>query len=356
MNERYDVLALFSGGLDSILAARLIQDQGLRVLGLHFASPFFGRPDSLGRWRDIYGLDIAGVDISQECADLLAGRPAHGFGKLLNPCVDCKILMLRRARALMDQYGAKAIISGEVLGQRPMSQRRDALDIISRDAGVRDVLVRPLCAKKLRPTAPEESGLLDREAMLNIGGRGRKEQLAMARDLGLVEVPAPAGGCKLTEPETAKRYLPFLAHLQRPAPADYELCDHGRHYWAGPRLAAVGRRKADNERLAGSLQPGDASIKLVEFPGPLGLLRRLDRELESRDIQEAAALVASFSPKACREGGEAAVSVLCAGRRTEISVLPDREPPLGWREPDAADIKQWKEKTLAPGPGRPHSG
>jgi hypothetical protein len=354
MNERFDALALFSGGLDSILAAKLVQSQGLAVLGLHFVSPFFGDLSSLDRWQTLYGLDLAAVDVCEAFADLLASRPAHGFGKLLNPCVDCKILMLRRARALMEQYGAQALISGEVLGQRPMSQRRDALDVISREAGVRGVLVRPLCARKLNPTAVEERGVVDREALLDIGGRGRKPQLALARDLGLEDIPGAAGGCKLTEPETAKRYLPFLAHLERPSPADYALCDVGRHFWAGPRLAAIGRRQADNERLAGFVRPGDAGLKLVDFPGPLALLRRLDRDLEPSDIREAASLAASFSPKARQVGGEVAVSVRLRGVQTELRVRPEREPGMGWSEPAVENVTAWKEKALASGEHKPH--
>jgi len=347
MNEQYDALALFSGGLDSILAAKLAAGQGLSVLGAHFVSPFFGSARSLDRWWKLYGIKVQALDVSEEFADLLARRPDHGFGKLLNPCIDCKILMMRKARILMEAYGAKCIISGEVLGQRPMSQRRDALDIISRDAGVRDMLVRPLCAKKFQPTAAEQAGVLDHGALLNIGGRGRKDQLALAAEMGLQDIPPAAGGCKLTEPETAKRYLPFISQLERPSPEDYQMCDFGRHYWAGPRLAAIGRRKDDNEQLGGFVRFDDAGLKLVRHPGPLGLLRRLDGPVEDQDVLEAAALAASFSPKACREGGKVGVSVRLRGAQTEVEVVPDREPPLGWSEPKVEDVKAWKEKTLA---------
>jgi hypothetical protein len=355
MSEQYDALALFSGGLDSILAVKLVERQGLSVLGLHFVSPFFGCAQSLGGWRKLYGIQAQVLDLSEEFADLLAERPAHGFGKLLNPCIDCKILMMRKTRELMAAYGAKCLISGEVLGQRPMSQRRDALDIISRDAGVREVLIRPLCAKKFQPTSAEQAGALDHNALLNIGGRGRKDQLALAAEMGLQEIPPAAGGCKLTEPETAKRYLPFIDRMKRPAPEDYQICDFGRHYWAGPRLAAIGRRKADNEMLAGFVRFGDASLKLVRHPGPLGLLRRLDGPVEDHDVLEAAALTASFSPKARREGGSVGVSIRLRGVQTEIEVVPNRNPPLGWREPKVEDVKAWKEKNLASDKGKPQS-
>ncbi|MDR2160805.1 MAG: tRNA(5-methylaminomethyl-2-thiouridylate) methyltransferase, partial [Desulfovibrio sp.] len=202
--ERYDVVSLFSGGLDSLLASRLIQAQGKKVLCLHFVTPFFGKPHLVDSWRDAYGLTVLPVDVGREFVDLLVRRPQHGFGKVLNPCVDCKILLLRRAREMMEMFGAKAIITGEVLGQRPMSQRRDSLNLIRREAGVRDLLLRPLCALRLEPTPAEISGFINRSALLGFSGRGRKNQMALAGEFGIAEIPSPAGGCRLTERESAR--------------------------------------------------------------------------------------------------------------------------------------------------------
>ena len=151
--------ALFSGGLDSILAARLIMEQGLVVRCLHFVTPFFGKPQLIPHWEKVYGLEVEAVDVGEAFVRLLRERPAHGFGKVMNPCVDCKILMMRKARELMKKWGASFLISGEVLGQRPMSQRRDTLNVIRRDAEVKESLLRPLSAQLLDPTAPEISGL-----------------------------------------------------------------------------------------------------------------------------------------------------------------------------------------------------
>ncbi|MEG2139801.1 MAG: tRNA(5-methylaminomethyl-2-thiouridylate) methyltransferase, partial [Bilophila sp.] len=167
-------VALFSGGLDSILATRLIQEQGLVVRCLHFVTPFFGKPHLIPHWEEVYGLSIEAVDVSEAYIRLLLERPEHGFGKVLNPCVDCKILMMRTAREIMARLGATFLISGEVLGQRPMSQRRDTLNVIRREGAVRDTLLRPLCAQHLDPTEPELSGLVDRSRLLSIFGRGRK--------------------------------------------------------------------------------------------------------------------------------------------------------------------------------------
>jgi tRNA U34 2-thiouridine synthase MnmA/TrmU len=137
-NARWDALALFSGGLDSILAVKVLQEQGLQVLGLHYMSPFFGKPHLVEHWARTYGIDVLPVDVKSAYLEMLAA-PRHGYGKHLNPCVDCKILMLAHARGLLDQYGAKFLASGEVLGQRPMSQRADTLNLIRKDAGVKEL-------------------------------------------------------------------------------------------------------------------------------------------------------------------------------------------------------------------------
>ena len=228
--------ALFSGGLDSILAARLIMEQGLVVRCLHFVTPFFGKPQLIPHWEKVYGLEVEAVDVGEAFVRLLRERPAHGFGKVMNPCVDCKILMMRKARELMKKWGASFLISGEVLGQRPMSQRRDTLNVIRRDAEVKESLLRPLSAQLLDPTAPEISGLVDRNKLLGIFGRGRKSQMALADQMGLKEIPTPAGGCKLAEKENSRRYWPVLTRLKEPTVEDFELSNIGRQYWFGETI------------------------------------------------------------------------------------------------------------------------
>jgi len=329
----YHALALFSGGLDSLLAVKTIQAQGLSVLGLHFTSPFFGKPHKIDHWREIYDLDILPVDVADAYVAMLEAGPAHGLGKTLNPCVDCKILMLRRAKTLLGDYGASFLVSGEVIGQRPMSQRRDALDIISRDAGVRDILLRPLCAKKLLPTTPETSGLVDRERLHAISGRSRTEQLALARECGITEIPTPAGGCLLTERESARRYGPLFARLPTRRPADFELANIGRQYWAGPLWLAIGRNEADNRRLEGLAQEGDLLFTARDYPGPVCLARRHAGAVwDAAAVADAAAFAASFHPKAVAAGGE--VTMLIKGfDGPPLRVGPERHTPLGWREP-----------------------
>lgn len=342
--KSYHALALFSGGLDSILAAKTVMAQGLEVLCLHFVSPFFGKPRNIERWRDIYGLDIVPVDVSAAYVAMLTAGPAHGLGKCLNPCVDCKILMLRRAKALLPDYGASFLVTGEVLGQRPMSQRLDALNIISRDSGTRDILLRPLCAKKMPPIAAETSGLVDREKLHNFGGRGRKDQLALAREYGVTEIPTPAGGCLLTEQPSARRFFPLFLHLRAPEPRDFVLANIGRQYWAGPRWLAIGRNESDNNLLGGLRREGDLLFKVRDYPGPLGLARQQPGAIwDAASVADAAAFLASFNPKAVAAGGEVLVDV-DGFETTAFRVSPSRQTPLAWREPTWEELVAGKRE------------
>ncbi len=332
-------LALFSGGLDSILAVKVIEEQGLSVKCIHFTSPFFGKPWLKESWLEDYGLDVAHCDVGADFARLLRERPRFGFGKFLNPCVDCKILLAARAREKMQEYGAKFLISGEVLGQRPMSQRRDALDIITREAQVRDILVRPLCAKRLKPTWAEEQGLVNRELLHGIGGRGRKEQLRLAEKYQLPHIPTPAGGCMLAEKESARRYWPILQHAPSPSPDDFHLANIGRQYWAGSLWLVVGRDKLDNEKLEKCISPRDLVFKVKGFPGPLCLGRQLSPTgWPSAAVRDASAFAASFSPKARRAKGPVEVMLLTKGldepNPETITVTPARDTELGWAEPE----------------------
>ena len=341
--KEYDCLGLFSGGLDSILAALVLMEQGLRVKCLHFVSPFFGKPDKIEHWKRIYGLDISMVEVGSEFADLLTAGPRFGFGKALNPCIDCKILMLRRAVRMTPEYGAKFVFSGEVVGQRPMSQRRDALNIIRREAGVRDILLRPLCAKRLDPIPAEESGLVDRERLLNLSGRGRKGQLALARKFGLKEIPTPAGGCLLAEKESARRYWPLLKHHPEADHFDFVLANLGRQYWRGGRWLAVGRDKGDNQRIEELAREGDLLFKVRGFPGPLCLGRQFSgARWPEEAVRSAAAFAAHFSPKAVRSGGPVVVEAARSGCLEEIPVSFGDKKSLGWIEPSWEELKEEK--------------
>ncbi|OIN98660.1 MAG: tRNA(5-methylaminomethyl-2-thiouridylate) methyltransferase [Desulfovibrionaceae bacterium CG1_02_65_16] len=356
-NTAWDALALFSGGLDSILAVKVLQEQGLNVLGLHYVSPFFGKPHLLGHWRSEYGIEVIPVDVRRPYLDMLAA-PAHGYGKHLNPCVDCKILMLRHARGLLETYGAKFLVSGEVLGQRPMSQRADTLNLIRKDAGVTDVLLRPLSAQKLGPTPMEQSGLVDRERLPGIWGRGRRGQLELAEHFGVTDIPTPAGGCRLAEIEPAARYLPVLSHLADPRPEDFQLSHLGRQYWAGPFWLSIGRNEAANKAMEAATKPDDLRFRLKDFVGPLAVGRQyapknpVDADAArwpEAVVADAAAFAASYSPRARAEadaGRPVTVLVLRGNDAAEVRVTPARTTPLDWTEPKSAALSLWKKGRL----------
>ncbi len=345
MNTTYDCLALFSSGLDSILAVKTIQAQGLRVLGLHFVSPFFGKPAKILSWQNLYGVDIIPVDISSDFVRMLVTGPQWSLGKHLNPCVDCKILMLSRAREMLPMFQASFLITGEVLGQRPMSQRRDSLQTIKREAGVGEILLRPLSALNLDPTPMEESGLVDRSRLLGLKGRGRKSQLALAREYGLQEIPTPAGGCLLTEPESARRFGPLLAHIQNPEVADFELSVVGRQLWRGDHWLVVGRNQQDNEQLLKLIQPDDLVFKLANQPGPIAVGRQVNRPWSEEVIHSAAQVLTQFSPRT--KAADSLVKVLVAsdGQSRDISVWPLSLEGSPWQEPTSGELKEIK-KTL----------
>ncbi len=308
-------LGLFSGGLDSILACRIIAEQGIQVRALKFVTPFFDH-ELLLREQEYrleveqkYGLKVKLIDLSEGYIELLR-NPTHGFGKNFNPCVDCKIMMLRRAKELMAEYGASFLITGEVLGQRPMSQRRDTLNVIERDAECRDILLRPLSAQLMRPTLPELEGLVDRERLYDFSGRSRKPQIALARELGITGFPAPAGGCVLTDPNLAGRIHRFYAGLfmirqEDITTADIQLLLLGRQFrLPGGHWLVLGRNEQENDRLAEMCTSDDWLLFMPERPGPTALLRRAGTMITQPD--DKTAVLASVAGLVVRYGRKTA--------------------------------------------------
>lgn len=350
----FDALSLFSGGLDSILSSKLMQGLGHKVLGLHFISPFFGKPDQVPEWEREYGIPITIIDVGQEFVDLMAAFPPHGFGKVLNPCVDCKILMLRRAKELLPVYGASYLISGEVLGQRPMSQRADTLNIIRNDADVRDLLLRPLSAGLLPITPMEESGLVDRAKLRSLVGRGRKGQYALAKELGVTKIPTQAGGCRLGERESARRYWPILRAFPKPLSPYFDLANVGRQLWrreadtTASQWMVMGRDHKDNQKLLKLVSPELYVFELKSFPGPHAVGVPIPGQDWTEEIlAEAAACLASFSPRARKHADLVEVSIERHGVERIISVRPDMahgfEDNLTWPQ-TRAQQKIWERK------------
>lgn len=274
-------LALYSGGLDSIVAIKLLAEQGIDVQPLYFATPFFGfqaliDPEPFIREHFTrFGIRPRIVDYTDEFIQILA-RPAHGYGKHFNPCIDCKIGMLKMASKMLEPLQASFVITGEVLGQRPMSQRRDAMNVIERDAGLKDRLLRPLTAQHLKPTLPERCGMVDREALLAIAGRGRKAQEELAHAYGIFDIPNPAGGCLLTYEQSARKVRHTFERFAPALPSRYDLMLDvlGRKFMldAGTVLI-VARNEQENELMAHLVHPGNLFLKMAGIPGPFCILR-----------------------------------------------------------------------------------
>lgn len=285
-------VALFSGGLDSILAVKLVQDQGIEVVGVSFTSPFFGAERAKEAAKEL-GISLKVVDISRDLMEIVK-KPKHGYGKNMNPCIDCHILMAKKAGELMKEVGASSIISGEVLGERPMSQNRQSLRMVERESGYGGYLLRPLSAKLLSPTIPEKEGWVERRRLLDIQGRSRKPQLALARKYGLRKFPTPAGGCLLTDSVFSQRLKDLLSEKVSPSSNDLELLKVGRHFRSSEgKKIVVARRKEENDVLLNMAEPGDFLLQLKDYPSPLTMVR--GKDIGDVSIREAAGLTARYS-------------------------------------------------------------
>lgn len=288
-------ISLFSGGLDSQLAAVLIKEQGIEVLAITFSTPFFGAREATLHFARQLGIELHSIDIGSDYLKDVLKNPVYGYGKNLNPCIDCHAYMLKRAGQLMEKMGASFLVTGEVLGQRPMSQNRSSMSAVEKLAGYRGYIVRPLSAQLLPPTIPENEGWIDRSKLLDISGRGRSRQMELAEKFGIKDYPSPAGGCLLTEANFARRLKKVLDSQPEIAPAEIEILKVGRHFLLGDScLLVVGRKHAENERLQEIAHPSDYLIKVADRPGPLGLLRS-SAALEQNELEYAASIVARYS-------------------------------------------------------------
>jgi len=240
-------LAMISGGLDSILAAKLVKDQGIEVIGIFFKSYFFSEENALKIVKQI-DIPLEVVDFSKEHFEMVK-NPKHGHGKNMNPCIDCHAMMMRHCGELLEKFHADFIITGEVLNQRPMSQNRSALDIVKNESGIGHKILRPLCAKNLNPTEMEIDGLVDREALLDISGRNRKVQMELAEKWGILDYPSPAGGCKLTEPNYSRRLKELVEHKDDTSKIDLDLLKLGRHFRLSKDAKIISTRTQEEGEL-----------------------------------------------------------------------------------------------------------
>lgn len=265
-------LALFSGGLDSALAIKIIKDQGIEVIALNFVSHFFGgKNEKAENMAKQLGVQLEYVNFSSVHTEILKD-PVHGRGKNMNPCIDCHALMFKTAGDLMEKYGASFIISGEVLGQRPMSQNYQALEKVKAlSPGLENLIVRPLSAKLLPESEPEKLGWIDRSKLLDIQGRSRKTQMELMDKFGIVDYPTPGGGCLLTDPAYSKR-LRILEEdglLEDENSNLFHLLKIGRFFrFEKGKYLIVGREQEDNLKINEFKDYGSLFIRGKEIPGP----------------------------------------------------------------------------------------
>jgi len=284
-------IALFSGGLDSTLAIKMIIDQGIEVLAVNINTGFGSTKDRLEHMQNMcsqVGAELKIIDIQSEYLQDVLFDPKHGYGKNFNPCIDCHAKMFAVAKRIMEAEGASFLISGEVMGQRPMSQNKDALQMVLNDSNCKGLLLRPLCAKHLEPTLPEIEGWVDREKLGSVHGRSRDEQMKMVEQYNLTDFESPGGGCLLTDENFAKKMFDFIKHDTFEI-ADIPVIKNGRQLRLpdGAKLV-IGRDQEDNAQLQEVKNEKYTHIKTHGMPGPHSLLSKSasasDKELATRLI------------------------------------------------------------------------
>ena len=290
-------LCVFSGGLDSMLAAELIRAQDIDVQAFFFETPFFSSQKAEKSARSL-NLPFKVVDITQRHLEIVR-NPKHGYGGNMNPCIDCHILMFRIAGEMLKSEEAHFVVTGEVLGQRPLSQNKQSLSLIAVESGIQDLLLRPLSAKHLPLTVPEEKGWVDRDELMDFQGRSRKPQMELAGLLKIKEYPSPGGGCLLTEKAFSQRLKDLFHSEENPGRKEIELLKLGRHFRIGPHTkAVVGRNKVENQNILALAEDKDLLLTSATVPGPTTLLLG---DCSKKSLELAATITAAYSDAAERE-------------------------------------------------------
>ncbi|MCP3671113.1 MAG: tRNA (5-methylaminomethyl-2-thiouridylate)-methyltransferase [Gammaproteobacteria bacterium] len=335
MTQQRKAVALISGGLDSLLAARVVQEQGVHVEGINFYTGFCveGHTHAIRKkdrakpkrnnalWvAEQLGMKLHIVDIIEEYKQVLF-NPKHGYGANLNPCLDCKIFMVKKAHEWIQENGFDFIITGEVIGQRPMSQRKDTMPVIARDSGATNLLLRPLCARNLPETLPEQEGWVDREQLFDFSGRTRKPQMALAEKFGFDDYAQPAGGCCFL---TDAQYSVKLADLWRArGEKSYEMDDImllkvGRHLRLSPDFKLIISREEGEGNFMQGYRNQYVSLKTTSHPGPMALV---DGVVSEQDLQLAARVLARYSKGKTAESVEVEIRDMDANTRC-LKVAP----------------------------------
>jgi tRNA-specific 2-thiouridylase len=329
--KRGHCIALFSGGLDSALAILLMLRQNIEVTALTFMTHFgcdLGDRSSCGGnpypAAEKFGFNVKLMHLGQKFVDIVV-NPKYGRGKNMNVCTDCRILMLREARELMEMVNADFIITGEVVGQRPMSQTKDKMNLVVKETGLKGRLLRPLSAKLLLPTEPELSGMVDREQLEGIQGRSRKRQIELAAQFGLEDYPTPASGCLLTDIGYSNRLRDLLAHTDRITFDDLNLLKAGRHFRLDNRTKViVGRNEQDNELILSYKRPSHLHLEALGIGSPITLLVGDSTE---ENITKAAGITARYT--SARNQPQVEVSVMNGDKvQKTMFVAPAREEEI----------------------------
>ena len=296
-------LGLMSGGLDSSLAAMTLMRQGIEVTGIAFVTPFFDA-EKAKKAAEIIGHPLIIEDIGNIHLDMVKA-PRYGYGRNMNPCIDCHAMMFEQAGKRMLEDDFDFLFSGEVLGQRPKSQNANALRSVAKLSGFADRVLRPLSAKLLPVTAMEDAGIVDREQLLDIQGRSRKRQQALAKEWGYHDYPASAGGCLLTEAGFSNQLRDLLNYDPEATVSDVELLKAGRQFRLSPTAKlVVGRNQADNNRLQQLARPDQVKLRCLDYTGPLAVFCG---EPKAEDLKIAAAIVATYG----KGKDHLSVEVLC---------------------------------------------
>lgn len=318
-------ILLLSGGLDSTLAGKLLLDMGVEVEALNFVSPFCQcTPKSLGcsaakRSAEQLGIAVRVLACDEEYLEIIK-HPRFGRGRGVNACVDCRIHTFSRAREYMMECGADFIATGEVLGERPMSQRRQAMEIIERESGLDGLIVRPLCARLMPPSIPEQKGIIDRNRLKSIQGRRRQPQMELADELGIKDYLCPAGGCLLTDAEFSARFRDLMEYKPDFGMSDARLLRQGRHFRlpSGTKVV-VGRNEGENNVIERSAKINDVILLPQIVPGPSVLCQKPSG---TDDITLAAGLLATYT----KGGAKVDIEVRDGHNGEDIQVLNGVEP------------------------------
>jgi len=284
-------LSVFSGGLDSLLAAQIIRDQGIDVLAVFFETPFFTQERAKKSAHHI-NLPFKSIKITERHMEIVRNPPS-GYGGNMNPCIDCHALMFKIAGELMEEEQASFIITGEVLGQRPMSQNHNSLRRVSRLSGIPDLILRPLSAKLLPKSIPEIENWVNRNLLFSFQGRSRKPQMDLAKQMNITDYPSPAGGCLLTEAVFSRRLKDSLISGVELSENHIKLLKIGRHFRISPTAKiVVGRNQLENELIVKLKTANDLILTAADFPGPAVLFSGI---FNYEDIKTAATITASYS-------------------------------------------------------------